>query len=277
MATKTQETKTPPPMPPPAENNIPDRSAEAGLGFENFDFSKDQKIPFLQILQSQSPELERGHAKFIEGAERGDIINSATRKVYKCSEPHNFKITFIPCGYVRVHNEWNKRANGGGYVKTYLDNTQPETQEGMDKQKKVKELVNNTQHCLVETVMFGVYVMDAKEGKYEAIISMFGGSLGSSRDFTSKLKARKVNGKSVPMMDNVCELGTSLKKFNEGSAFIFTANIVGRTEEETYQEAKQIHSNSAQRLTLMAPAAAEQLTDREEEGEPSRTHNDGKY
>jgi len=265
MATK-QETKTPPPV-PQTPTVISDRSADSGLGFENFDPTKDQKIPFIQIIQKQSPECEKRDPKYIDGAEAGDLFNSATRKLYKVGEPEGKPIKFIPCGHIRVHNEWRKRSEGKGYVKTYLDNTQPETQDGLDGQKKVKELVKNTKHSLVETVMHHVIILDDEEGNYEAVLSMYGGSLGSSRDFTSKLRARKVvggNGKyTPPVMDNLCELSTTLKQFNEGSAFIFVANIVGRTADDVYKEAKVVHQVSSSRLALMAPDAA-QLQDKEE-------------
>lgn len=267
MATHKVETKVavagnPPPI-------IADRSADAGLGFENFDPSKDQKIPFIQIAQKQSPECEKTDPKYIKGCEPGDLFNSASRKLYKVGEPDGVPLAFIPVNHIRVHTEWNKRANGGGYIKTFKDGTEPQTQPGMDGQKKVKELIANTQHCLVETVMFHAIIVDPEEGRYEAVISMYGGSLGSSRDFTSKLKARKVigdNGRyTPPYMDNLCALSTTLKKFTEGSAYIFVANIVGRTADDIYIEAKEVHKVSGERLALMAPdAAAQQLPDKED-------------
>lgn len=258
---KEEKKNTPPPAKEVAVQS--DRSADAGLGFEHFNPSKDQKIPFIQIIQKQSPELEKTDPKYIKGAEAGDLFNSASRKLYKVSDPETPKVKFIPCGHVRVHNEWNKRDKGGGYIKTYMDGQEPKTQPGLDGQKKVKELVEDTDHCLVETVMFCVQVLDPDDGAYEAVISMFGGSLGSSRDFTSKLKARKIGGENntpkytPPVMDNLCALGTTLKEFNEGKAYIFTTDIIGRTEDASYAEAKQVHAQSGGRLALMAPDAAQ--------------------
>lgn len=248
--------------PLPVETPAPmDRSADAGLGFENFDPNKDLKIPFLQIIQGLSPELKRDKAQYIKGADQGDIFNSVTRELYKLGEPEGKPIKIIPCGHIRVHNEWVKRSKNGGYVRTYIDGQEPKTREGMDGDKIVKEVVDNPDHVLVETVMHSVLVLDPK-GSYPAIIPMSSSNLAPSRDFTSKLYARKETGKdgkkfTPPSFDNLCELSTVTKKFIKGEAFIYKISIVGRSEDEIYSEAKQVHDVSKDRLTLAAPAAAQ--------------------
>lgn len=258
MATKTEK-MTPTPLNTPAP--MASREADAGLGFENFNKSKDLKIPFLQIVQGLSPELKRTNPKYIEGAEQGDIFNNVTRKLYKMNGPDVEPVKIIPITHIRVHNEWVKRTLKGGYVKTYPDGMQPETTEGMDGNRKVKELVSSKDHCLVETVMHDVYVMDEEEGAYEAIISMAGSNLGPSRDFTSKLFARKekkTDGTryTPAFFDNVCALSTVLKPFPDGECYVFRLDLVGRTLDAQYSETKQLHAESKDRLALMAPSAA---------------------
>lgn len=273
-------TKTTPPAIPISEKQsiVVDRSADAGLGFENFNPAKDQKKPFIQIVQKMSPELDKKSPKYISGAEDGDLFNTATRKLYKVSEPEGAPLKFVPVNHLRVHNEWIKRTAGGGFVISHRDGSEPANQPGFDGTKKVKELVDNTKHSLEETVMFHIIIVDDEDGTYEAVLSMKGGSLGAARDFTSKLKARKILGEAgrytPPYMDNLCELKTVVKKSPEGDSTYnaYSAEIVGRTIgklETLYIEAKEVHATSAKTLALMSSDAA-LLGTGEEEGEPSR-------
>lgn len=279
MKNTKEETKsaTPPPVPTTTPNEVPttlaiNREEDAGKGFEHFDPTKDQKTPFINLIQKQSPEGEKRDTKYITGAEAGDLFNSASRKLYKVGEPDGKPLKFIPIDHIRVHTEWNKRSEGGGYIKTYFDRSEPETRDGMDGEKKVKELISNPKHCLVETVMWDVTIVDEEDGNYEAIIAMSGGNLGSSRDLSSKLKARKVSRKdgsryTPAYFHNMCELTTNLKKYqsNGNSAFIFVANIIGDSIDMHYLEAKELHKASGERLALMAPDVAHQqaLPDKE--------------
>lgn len=87
---------------------------DAGAGMERVT-SQDLVIPFLAILQTLSPQVDKREPEYVEGAEPGMIYNPATGMLY----PANTGILFIPALYMRRHVEWNKREDGGGIVRDW--------------------------------------------------------------------------------------------------------------------------------------------------------------
>lgn len=80
--------------------------ADRGAGYEN-QTSEDISVPFIEILQAQSPEV-----MVDDGPKAGTFINRATGEIWKGSDG----IVFIPA--VTQHNvvEWVPREKGGGIV-----------------------------------------------------------------------------------------------------------------------------------------------------------------
>lgn len=75
--------------------------------------SDDITIPRLAILQSLSPQLIESKPEYIEGAHQGDIVDTATKKVWsKDDQP----ITVLVSAYKREFIEWQPRKKGGGLV-----------------------------------------------------------------------------------------------------------------------------------------------------------------
>lgn len=71
-------------------------------------------MPFIQIIQSGSPETNRTHAKHeekkIPGSQPGDIFFVPTRKVL--TQP----LCVIPLAFHTLYTEWKPRNQGGGIV-----------------------------------------------------------------------------------------------------------------------------------------------------------------
>lgn len=87
-------------------------SGFAGQGFEGTT-RDDFAIPFLQILQSNSPEVKRSEGAYIEGAQEGMLLNTVTKEVFDTAKT---EVVLIPCWYQRTFVEWRLRENGGGFV-----------------------------------------------------------------------------------------------------------------------------------------------------------------
>lgn len=86
----------------------------AGQGFENTSMD-DYAVPFLNILQKGSPQVDEDDDAYVKGAKPGMFINSVTNELFGKS------IDVIPVGYIRQFVEW--LPNRGGFVKAHDDFT----------------------------------------------------------------------------------------------------------------------------------------------------------
>lgn len=81
---------------------------DRGAGLKNIGID-ERKVPFIRILQSNSPECEEGGVKFLPGAKAGLFINTSTKQLYP---------KLIAIFVARDHKflEYTPRAIGGGFV-----------------------------------------------------------------------------------------------------------------------------------------------------------------
>lgn len=76
---------------------------------------QDVSLPFIQILQSLSKQVQKGEAIYIKGAEVGQFCNTATEQLWDGEAG----VWAIPVKFqVRV-TEWIPRSKGGGLVHDY--------------------------------------------------------------------------------------------------------------------------------------------------------------
>jgi hypothetical protein len=80
--------------------------AEEELGFEKGDVA----LPFMRVLQSNSPQVKRQNAQYIEEAEAGFFFNTATKKVYD----GDLGIDVIPVFFTKQATLWTPRGDNGG-------------------------------------------------------------------------------------------------------------------------------------------------------------------
>lgn len=90
---------------PPA---VYDYGIDSGAGFEDVT-NKDLSIPFIAVLQNNSPAVEN---KEPEGAEAGMLMNTVTHDLYYGDEG----VGFVACHTEHAYVEWIPRNKGGGLV-----------------------------------------------------------------------------------------------------------------------------------------------------------------
>ena len=83
--------------------------ADANAGAENIS-QDDLALPFLKVLGQLSPEVNKVHAKHIEGAEPGMILNTVSGQCFDGSKG----IDVIPVHYKRQLVEWADRGASTG-------------------------------------------------------------------------------------------------------------------------------------------------------------------
>ncbi len=89
-----------------------DYGDDSGAGFEGTK-SSDLSVPFLAILQSNSPQVVD---KDPIGCESGMLYNTVTKEYWRGEGPEAEGVPFIPVHKEQVYVEWVPRLQGGGMV-----------------------------------------------------------------------------------------------------------------------------------------------------------------
>lgn len=84
---------------------------DAGRGMENVD--RDSiAIPFLAVLQKNSPQCDPDAGEYMPEAKPGMLYNTVTRELFEGKEGG---VELIPCYYERKWLRWTPREKGGGF------------------------------------------------------------------------------------------------------------------------------------------------------------------
>ena len=88
--------------------------SEEDLGFEKGDVA----IPFFRVLQSNSPQVKRQNAKYVEDAEAGMFFNTATNDIYS-GDSKDGGVLVVPVYFTKQATLWLPRGEGntgGGFA-----------------------------------------------------------------------------------------------------------------------------------------------------------------
>lgn len=206
--------------------------ADAGAGFEDAD-SNAFAIPFLQILQSGSPQCKKSDGAYIKGAEEGMFFNTVAQEIYSGEEG----LTVIPCHYTQRFIEWQQRESGGGFVREWLPGEAPAT----TKDAKGRDVLANGNN-LVDTRNHYVLICLPDGTLTPALLSMTSTQVKKSKKWMSQMQATKVKGPNgfvpAPMMSRKYKLTTVPESNDQGSWFGYRIELVGLVEDQAeYAEA----------------------------------------
>jgi hypothetical protein len=85
-----------------------DYGDDAGVGDED-QTNDDLIIPILVVLQKNSPQVDPGDEKYVEGAKPGMFLNTVTGNMYETIEA-------VAVATERTFNKWKPRDEGGGLL-----------------------------------------------------------------------------------------------------------------------------------------------------------------
>lgn len=170
----------------------------AGAGFEHAG-KGDYSLPFIGVLQKMSPQLEKGHAKYIKGSEAGQFINTVTNELYD----GDAGITVIPVDFRKVFLEWVPRNEGGGLVAEHP------TREEADSKKQENTVIADTanHYVLMKTAM----------GWEPVLISCTSTKLKFSRNWMSQMARVRIGNSAAPMFARKYVLKTVTQSNQKGS------------------------------------------------------------
>lgn len=201
--------------------------ADAGGGFENTT-KDDFKLPFLRVLQSNSPAVVDGN---VEGAKAGLIINTVTQALFS-------RILFIPAITQHVMVGWKPRGEGqkGGQsfvgvwgmddpmVQAALKAQGGKFNRGAD--KKIIKPKTPDDDDLVETVyVHGVQFIEETEALLPAVLSFSSTGLPVSQNWLTMARGEVIpgsQGKSRPLYGHVYGLNTAKTVNAWGTFFNFS-------------------------------------------------------
>lgn len=188
----------------------------------------DLVIPRLEVLQALSPQLDATNAKYIKGAQQGDLVNSVSGRNY------GKEVFVVPIQYTKQYLLWVARAKGGGFRGSFK--TMAEAEVKMNEEGGAKaglEVIDTPTHlCLLVDRDSG--------GVDEIIISMPRTKAKVSRAWNSMV--RMAGG------DRFCRIyriTTQKEKNTKGEFFNFVvaqagfpAAVLFRRAEKLYEQIK---------------------------------------
>ena len=156
-----------------------DLLAFVGQGVEDLK-TDDLAIPFLNILQSNSPQISKREGKYIDGAEAGMLFNTVTNELFDGIEG----IEVIPCAYQRTLVEWVPRDQEGGFVASH----DPESGILKDtvKNERGQDILSNGNY-LANTASHYVILLSKLYGPTQAVVSMTSTQLKKSRRWNTQM------------------------------------------------------------------------------------------
>lgn len=176
-----------------AVGQVLDYGADAGAGFENTT-KDDMSIPFIVVLQSNSPQVKEVGDGGIAGAKQGHMFNTVTNDLFD----GKVGLTFVPATTQHLHVEWKPREQGGGFIKMH-DSSSPEV---LAKGKTFGKHTLANGNDLVETFyVYGVILDEHGEVTGPAVIPFTSTKIKAYKDLMTRLNTIQVNtpaGKKQP-------------------------------------------------------------------------------
>ena len=188
----------------------------AGQGVEGLG-TNDLAIPFIKIIQSNSPQLNKREGQYIEGSEVGMLFNSVTNELFDGEKG----VEVIPCAYQRQLIEWVPREQEGGYIGAHdlesgILQTTTKNERGQDILPNGNYLANTASHYVI--------LLSPTYGPTQSVISMSSTQLKKSRRWNTMMVSNTItlpNGlvKAAPSFSKAYVLKTITESNKHGSWF----------------------------------------------------------
>jgi hypothetical protein len=240
-----------------------DFEADQGAGFEQAD--KDSyAVPFLAILQSNSPQCKKSDGKYVKGAEEGMLYETVGGTIY----PGDVGLSVIPCSYRRAFVEWKPRNSGGGFVSEHdvakgrelLATTSKKEDEGS------KDFLPNG-NILVDTRYHYVLIVLPDGSWKPALITMSSTQIKKSKHWMTVMdgiKFARADGSKFtpPMFSHQYRLTTVPEQKDTNSWFGWKVEIEKTIEDaRLYAEAKSFRDAVVKGVVKTQPPEAESATE----------------
>lgn len=179
-------------------------------------------IPFVRILQSLSPQLNKHEAAYVEEAEEGHWFNTITKEVY------GPKISVIVLKFDRVYIEW--RPDRGGFVGYHT----PENAERLAVDHTFGNWKMADGNSLQENYVYIVLII-GHEREGVAVLSLSSSMIKMARDWNRLMTTHVMdNGKRALPYYLVWDLETEYRSNDKGKWYAAKVRFAGYIDEVQY-------------------------------------------
>lgn len=206
-------------------------------GFGEID-AGDMSIPFLTLLQDNSPQRKKQDASFIPGAEEGMILNTVSEELYQTVDDQGLMV--IPVFIDKAVIEWKPRGgdgSGGGFVARHSwDHPEVVSQKAQnispkDWRSKDGNVLKRTYYLWVLIVDPEIKDPDLMDLRNYAIVSFESTKAAVFQQWVSRAKKATMigdNGKKVqvPLWRMMLKLGAKYQQSSKGNFFNYTLGFV---------------------------------------------------
>lgn len=212
-----------------------DYGVDSNAGFENAG-SSAFAIPFLQIIQSTSPQLLKGNAAYIKGAEAGMIFDNVTNELFDGDEG----VPIIACSYGNVFIEWRLRENGGGgFVQQYDVVAGAALRQSCHRDDKNRDILPSGNQLVDHRNHYLMY-QDSNGNWQRALLSLSSTAVKASKVFMSNLQRESMAAKA-PMFALLFRMTTHPESNAKGNWHGPSFNYTGLVDAETYAQMRAFY------------------------------------
>ena len=210
----------------------------------------DMSIPFLQILQSLSPQCTKGEPEFIKGSEPSDLLDTVTQKLIKTRDDDDNAVMgarILPIHYKRSFIEWVPRNQGGGIVNEWSveEGLSIITQRNESNQDIIQQgsPLGTPGNQLNDTHTHFVFLIK-EDGTYEPmILTMASTQIKPSKDLNNMVSKHVLpNGGKAARFFGIYGVTTQRKSNDQGSWYIWkfekVSDVLTENLMDMYRDAK---------------------------------------
>ena len=165
---------------------------DTGHGVDDMS-SQDVALPFLAILQSNSPQVNPAHQNYVEGATAGMFYNTVSQEAF---DGRKVGLEVVPVAYERKLVEWIDRDKGGGWVRDY--DATSDILKHTAKNDKGRPVLKDSGNFIVETAYHYFLVKNPETDEWEqCVFPMKSTALKVNKRLNNDLVTTRIPGRDL--------------------------------------------------------------------------------
>jgi hypothetical protein len=205
---------------------------DAGAGVSTR--AEDNVIPYIYILQAQSPQAIKGNKeKYIKGAEGGSIWLRGTKTLFEGGED-GAGILVLPCYFGKEWVEW--KPNRGGFVTRHVtpdDSREPPRGAVQKTDAKGKSFWALGENIVNQSRVHVVLLIDEETmtSKGGFVISMSGSNHSASKNWMGLINSKVLpSGKTAPSYGYLYRAKTIFRSNDDGDWYMWNIEDAGEED-----------------------------------------------